>query len=116
MDFGTIHMPLPALASITHRITGMLLVAGTAVLLYMLDESLASEAQFDAIKNMASSVIFKSIVFVVLAGLIYHTVLGVKHLIMDLGYGETLEGGMIGTKISVAVSAILIVLMGVWIW
>jgi len=116
MDFGTIHMPLPALASITHRITGVFLVAGTAVLLYLLQESLASEAQFNAVQVMANSALFKLVVFVVLAGLIYHTVLGVKHLIMDLGVGESLEGGMTGTKISIAVSVVLIVLMGVWIW
>jgi len=30
--------------------------------------------------------------------------------------GESLEGGIAGTKISIALSAVLIVLMGVWIW
>jgi len=52
----------------------------------------------------------------VVAGLIYHSVAGVKHLIMDLGVGETMEGGTLGAKIVVGVSIVLILLAGVWIW
>jgi succinate dehydrogenase / fumarate reductase cytochrome b subunit len=46
----------------------------------------------------------------------YHLTAGIRHLIMDLGIGETLEGGKLGAKIVFIVSAILIVLTGVWIW
>ena len=35
---------------------------------------------------------------------------------MDMGIGETLEGGRLGSKIIVAISVVLIVLAGVWIW
>lgn len=41
---------------------------------------------------------------------------GVRHLIMDMGIGETLEGGRLGSKIIIAVSVVVIVLAGVWIW
>lgn len=110
------NMPIPSIVSILHRATGILLVAGVAVLLFMLDESLASEQQFDNIKTLAGSLVFKLIVLVVLAGLIYHSVAGVKHLIMDMGIGETLEGGILAAKLVFVVSAILTVLVGVWIW
>jgi succinate dehydrogenase / fumarate reductase cytochrome b subunit len=52
----------------------------------------------------------------VLSALIYHSVAGVKHLIMDAGIGETLEGGQMAAKMVFAVSAVLIVLGGLWIW
>ena len=116
MDFGTMNMPIPSIVSILHRATGIFLVAGVAVLLFMLDESLASEQQFDNIKTLAGSLVFKLIVLVVLAGLIYHSVAGVKHLIMDMGIGETLEGGILAAKLVFVVSVILTVLVGVWIW
>jgi len=51
-----------------------------------------------------------------LSALLYHLVAGVRHLVMDTGHGETLEGGKLGSKIVLAVSAVLIVLAGVWIW
>lgn len=116
MDFGTIDMPIPSIVSILHRATGVFLVAGVAVLLFLLDESLAGEQQFNSVKALAGSLLFKLVVLVVLAGLIYHSVAGVKHLIMDMGIGETLEGGIFAAKLVFIVSAILTVLVGVWIW
>lgn len=116
LDIGTIDLPLPALASITHRITGVILVAGTAILLWLLDESLASEKGFNTLKTLASGFLVKLMVWGVLSALIYHSVAGIKHLIMDLGIGETLEGGQTGAKLVFAVSAMLIVLTGALIW
>ena len=109
-------MPLPAIASITHRITGVLLVAGVAVLLWLLDESLASEEGFNAVKSLTDSILCKLLVWGVLSALIYHSVAGIKHLIMDMGIGETLEGGVLGAKLVFVISAALIVLVGVCIW
>ncbi len=116
LDLGKFSWPITAIASITHRISGVFLVAGVALLLWMLDVSLASEESFNTMKAVADSFLFKVCLWAVLAGLIYHTVAGVKHLVMDLGYGESMEGGIAGARIVFAVSAILIVLVGAWIW
>ena len=82
----------------------------------MLDSSLSSENGFNAVKALFDSFPCKLIVWGVLSALIYHSVAGVKHLIMDLGIGETMEGGSRGARIVFAVSIILIVLMGACIW
>lgn len=58
----------------------------------------------------------KFVIWSIVAGLIYHTVVGVKHLIMDMGIGETLEGGVLGAQISLVMSAILMAVVGYWIW
>ncbi|WP_101760383.1 succinate dehydrogenase, cytochrome b556 subunit [Oceanicoccus sp. KOV_DT_Chl] len=116
LDLGTIDLPLPALASITHRISGVILVAGAAILLWLLDESLASEEGFNAVMSLGDSVFFKLIVWGVLAALIYHSVAGVKHLIMDMGFGETLEGGISMAKMVFGISAVLIIMVGALIW
>ena len=56
------------------------------------------------------------VIWAVMAGLIYHALAGIKHLIMDMGVGETMEGGILGVRIVVGLSAVLIVLAGIWIW
>jgi succinate dehydrogenase / fumarate reductase, cytochrome b subunit len=56
------------------------------------------------------------VLWAIVAGLLYHLVAGIKHLFMDVGIGETLEGGRLGARLVVFVSAILIVAAGVWIW
>ena len=116
LDIGSIELPITAIVSILHRISGVFLVAAVAVLLWLLDASLASEESFNAVKETMDSFLIKLVVWAVLAGLIYHTAAGVKHLIMDLGIGETMEGGIAGAKAVFVVSIVLTLLVGALIW
>ena len=116
LDLGTIKLPITAYASILHRVSGVFVAAGVAVLLYLFDLSLSSPEGFDQVGEMLGSPLAKLVLWAVTAGLIYHSVAGLKHLVMDLGIGETLEGGILGAKLVFVVSAILIALAGVWIW
>lgn len=117
LDIGTIRLPITAYASILHRISGVAIFFGVAVLLYLLDNSLQSEQGFAEVKTMlADKLLMKGVVWLVLCGFIYHACAGVKHLIMDMGIGETLEGGKRGAVIVFVVSVILMVAAGVWLW
>jgi succinate dehydrogenase / fumarate reductase cytochrome b subunit len=116
LDIGTIRLPITAYVSILHRISGVALFVGFAVLLWLLDLSLSGEEGFAQAASLFDSFIAKLIVWAVLAGLIYHTAAGIRHLIMDLGVGETMEGGVLGARIVLVVSVVLIVLVGAWIW
>ncbi len=116
LDLRTIKLPVTAYTSILHRISGVILFVGIAVLLYGLDKSLMSEEGFAEVKECLTSPLAKFVIWGLLSALLYHLVAGVRHLIMDMGIGETLEGGKLGSKIVLVVSAVLIVLVGVWIW
>ena len=85
-------------------------------MLYLLELSLQSESSFALAQDLLGSVIVKFMAWGVLSGLLYHLVAGIKHLIMDLGYGETLKGGFIGACITLSLSATTIFIAGVWIW
>jgi succinate dehydrogenase / fumarate reductase cytochrome b subunit len=52
----------------------------------------------------------------VLAAFIYHLVAGIRHLVMEFGIGESLEGGRKGAVLVIAFTAIGVVLAGVWLW
>lgn len=116
LDLLTIKQPLPAITSIFHRISGFLLFVFAALLICALDQSLSSKEDFLALKESLSGGFVKLIVWVVLSALIYHLVAGIKHLLMDFGIGETLKGGQVGAKLTLAISAALILLAGVAIW
>ena len=109
-------LPITAWASIAHRASGVFLFAGMAVLIWALDASLASPESFASLGECLSSPLMKLVIWAIVAGLIYHSAAGVKHLVMDFGIGESMEGGIRGVKIVVAVSVVLILLAGVWIW
>lgn len=116
LDLSTIKFPVTAIASITHRITGVAIFLALPILLWMLDRSLASPESFADLKELMTSPLVKLVVWAILAVLLYHLVAGIRHLIMDAGVGETLEGGQRGAKLVFIISVVLILLVGGWIW
>lgn len=86
------------------------------MLLWLLSSSLQSERGFTDVQNWLTAPLVKVVVWGILAGLLYHLIAGVKHLIMDMGIGETLEGAKTSAKLVVIISVIAIVLAGVWLW
>lgn len=116
LDMLSIRQPITAWASITHRATGVFLFAGIAVLLWALDASLASPESFMSLQESLDNPLLKLVVWAVISGLIYHSLAGIKHLIMDMGIGETMAGGILGVRIVVGLSIVLILLAGIWIW
>ena len=117
LDLSTIKFPVTAIASITHRVTGVAIFLALPILLGMLYRSLASPESFADLKElMMTSLLVKLVVWGILSVLLYHLVAGIRHLIMDTGVGESLEGGRRGAKLAFIISAVLILLVGVWIW
>ena len=116
LDLTQFSFPLPALTSIVHRITGVALFVGVAILMYALDLSLVSEESFNSVKECFDGMLVKLIIWGVVSALLFHMVAGFKHLLMDLGIGETLEGGQLGAKLVILFSVVLILLAGAWLW
>jgi len=48
--------------------------------------------------------------------LAYHVIAGVRHLLMDLGIGESLEGGKRGAISVLLLGVVAAALIGVWLW
>jgi len=116
LNLMTIKLPITSIVSITHRVTGVVLLGGILVLLWMLDVSLESEKGFAFIGDLLDAVWAKIVLWMILAALAYHLVTGVRHLIMDMGFWETLQGGRTSAHVSIALSVILIILAGIWLW
>lgn len=116
LDIGTIHLPVTAYVSILHRVSGVVLFGAVGLFLWILDSSLSSEESFNSIKVFMSTLTVQIIIWLSLAALIYHLVAGLRHLVMDYGYGETLSGGTLGAKLVLVLSVILMLMAGFWLW
>jgi succinate dehydrogenase / fumarate reductase cytochrome b subunit len=114
-DLASFKWPITALSSITHRVAGVVLFIGVAFMLYALDLSLSSEEGFISLKEMMVSPVGKIVTWCLLSALAYHLVAGIKHLFMDMGFGETLEGAQFAAKVTIFFSAALIALAAIWI-
>ncbi len=116
LDIGTFWLPITAYVSILHRASGVALLAITGLLLWMLDISLSSEEGFASIRAGLTNPWLQLLLWGMLAAVAYHLVAGIRHMIMDFGIGESLEGGVLGARLVLVIAALLILLAGVWIW
>jgi len=116
LDLGTINLPVTAYASITHRVTGVLMFFFSFLLLWALDISLASEDSFNEMVVVLSSPMAKVICWVIASTLTYHALAGIKHLIMDAGIGETMRGGVVGARAVFLLAAVSAAIWGLLIW
>lgn len=116
LDIGSIRLPITAYVSILHRVSGIVLLALVVAGLWMLDVSLSSEAGFAAVQSALSSFWVKLVLWALLAALAYHFTAGIRHLVMDMGVGESLRGGVLGARLVLVASVLLTLLAGVWLW
>ena len=76
----------------------------------------SGQCGFEQVKSCLQNPLAKLVIWGILSALLYHLIAGVRHLVMDAGIGEGLESGKLGSQVVIVVSAIVIVLLGVWIW
>lgn len=108
--------PVAAIASITHRITGVALFAAIAYLLWLLGMALESPAGFARAGELLAAPLPKLALLAVLAGLAYHFFAGLKHLVMDFHRWDSLEAGRRSSLGVFVLTAAAVVLAGVWLW
>lgn len=116
LDLQTIRFPITAIASILHRVSGVITFVSIGILLWLLAKSLSSPIGFAEAVDIVDGFFVKFILWGILTALAYHIVGGVRHLIMDLGYFEELESGEKSAKVAFIVTGILSLLAGVLVW
>jgi succinate dehydrogenase / fumarate reductase cytochrome b subunit len=112
----TIQYPFTAIISILHRLSGVLIFVLIPFLLWFLEVALSNKSGFEYIQSTLANPIYKIGMWFFLTALGYHLVAGVRHLLMDIGFGESLYGARLSGVISLIISIIWTVLMGIWLW
>ena len=84
-------LPLPALLSISHRATGVLLAAGSLVLVYWLAAVASGPDAFAKAQALLGSLPGRAFLLVVTFSLFYHLGNGIRHLFWDAGLGFELR-------------------------
>ena len=85
-----IQMPVGALTSITHRITGILLALGIPYGVYLLDLSLQGPQSFAELTRLFHQGPFKAAAVVFIWALAHHLLAGIRHLLSDIDIGSLL--------------------------
>jgi succinate dehydrogenase / fumarate reductase, cytochrome b subunit len=85
-----IQMPVGALTSITHRVTGIVLALGIPYGVYLLDLSLQSPQSFGQLTGLLHQWAFKVAAIVFIWALAHHLMAGIRHLLSDIDIGTLL--------------------------
>jgi succinate dehydrogenase / fumarate reductase cytochrome b subunit len=114
-NLNLLNLPLPAVVSILHRISGALLFVLTFWLLYLLDGSLASAERYESIRQVVAHPLAKLVLLLVLWAFLHHFIAGIRYLLLDLHVGIQREKAKNTSVMVFVVSLALTVLLGGWL-
>ena len=111
-----IKLPLPGFVSILHRISGLLLFIALPLLLLMLQYSLRSIETYTQLLAVLAHPLVKLMLLGLLWAFLHHFCAGLRYLAIDLDYGVELAQARASSKMVLAVSLVLTVLLGARLW
>ncbi|WP_454457877.1 succinate dehydrogenase, cytochrome b556 subunit [Thauera phenylacetica] len=114
LNLAQIRFPIGAIASIAHRVSGVLLFIALPVLAALLDASLRSEAGFASVRGLLSSPLALVVSGVLAWALVHHVLAGIRHLLMDVGIGGELERARASARLVLLAAPALALLLLVW--
>lgn len=82
-----IGMPVTAIVSILHRLSGLLLVLALPLFVYALQQSLHSPESFAVLISQIDALPVKSILAILLWSLFHHLFAGLRFLLLDVEVG-----------------------------
>jgi succinate dehydrogenase / fumarate reductase, cytochrome b subunit len=108
LNFFTMQFPITAWVSILHRLSGLVLFLFIPYLLWILNSSLFSAESFQALYTQFTHPFVTFLLALGFAGLIFHLIAGIRHLLMDNHIGESKQGGKIGAILVFCLSFLVI--------
>lgn len=116
LNLMQIKFPPMAIASILHRISGVAIFLSLPILLWMLHLSLSTKADFEHLAALLNQPSMKFGLWLVMLAAFFHLLAGIRHMIMDLGYAESLKAGRAGAYTVIVLAIISSIVAGVWLW
>ncbi len=87
LDLRRIRLPINAITSVGHRISGVLMFFLIPFCIYLLDLSLSSPRGFSRAIAILDSLPVKGVLFIAIWGLVHHILAGLRCIAIDLDRG-----------------------------
>ena len=116
LDLFRIRLPLPALVSILHRISGLALFVFAWALLYLLQESLSSPESHAHFTALTGHWLIKLFLIGMLWSFLHHFFAGLRHLLLDIQVAGDLGQARATSFAVLAISLALTAILGVLLW
>jgi len=115
LNLFKVRLPIAAITSILHRVSGAFMFFLMPYLLYIFISSLKSNSGFAFAAELLDSWLFKVVFMILVWSLIHHLLAGIRYLVMDLDIGLSRNSANISAALVSAMAAVLSVFIMVWI-
>lgn len=106
-----ISMPVTAVSSILHRITGLILCLILPVIIYWLGLSLQSKQGYEQAILLLQSSAGKILIIISLTSVFYHLLAGIRFLLIDLDIAHNLSAARWTARFVISASIIVLALL-----
>lgn len=116
LNLISIRLPINALVSILHRISGTILFLILPFLIFSLQLSLKSLDGYKQLADLTSSHFIKLILIVLAWSFFHHFFAGIRHLAMDIHWMTSLQKARLSGRVVLLLGAIAVVIFTIIIW
>ena len=116
LNLVLIRLPLPGFVSILHRVSGLLLFVVAFWLLALLDASLESPESYAWVREIVALPLVKLVLVGIAWAFLHHFCAGIRYLFLDLDMGVDLAPARASSWAVLAVSIVLTLIFGAWLW
>ena len=115
LNLLTIHFPIPSIVSFLHRVSGVFLFFLIPIILWALSYSL-TDSGFDSLQRSLGNIYIKFIFWILFIPFCFHLIAGIRHLLSDIHIGDTLKLGRTTAILTFIMTALFVILAGIWLW
>ncbi len=116
LNLFTIRLPVNAIISIMHRMSGMVLFLVLPLLLWVLSQSVQSEASYTALVGMLQYWLVKLFVIGLSCAFFHHFYAGLRHLAMDVHWMTSLQKARFSSRLVLCLDALSVTAFAFVIW
>lgn len=116
LNLFTIRLPINAVISIMHRMSGMVLFLIQPFLLWALTVSLSSQDGYIALSELMQHWLIKLVLLGLSWAFFHHFYAGLRHLAMDVHWMTSLQKARLSSRLVLILVALSVAIFSIVIW
>ncbi|MBK2026597.1 succinate dehydrogenase, cytochrome b556 subunit [Allofrancisella guangzhouensis] len=116
MSIKSYNFPITAISSILHRVTGVILIVAIPLVVVGMNYSLAGPNGYEQVVLALTKGWGSLFFWVFLSALTYHVYAGIRHMIMDVGFGESMTIAKLTSTITIIFGILSAIFWGCFLW
>ena len=116
LDLLRMRFPITAVVSILHRLSGIIMFIFLPLFLYIISQASSTPSSYHELQTLLLTPWMIVLIWGILSASIYHILAGVRHLLADMGVGESLVFARCSAWLLIIVEFVVIAVLGVWLW